>query len=380
MKGTSMTAKQRVHFALEGKPVDRFPVTVCYNQLYCRDHFSELTERPHWEMWKWMHASPEDHLDTYKCILDKVPFDILQPQIAPSLSDRQHVRFIEHNGEMLLHNTLANSFQPLCPASGHAFESTANETQYIFDRSDIKTHIRKITAADILSTGSTDYMRATADALGKDRFILTAGVLGTLYACHQYVGLTNLFSMLVEAPDLIDEMATHILEQNIEHIRAYASAGGDAIYIDDATATCDMISIKHYERFSLPYMTQMVDEIHRLGHKAILIYFGGIADRLDQIVSTGADGLIMEASMKTYVNDISEIAQKIGQRITLFGNIDPIGILQDADDPALDNEISRQLAAAKHTRGFVLCNGSPITPSTPLARVQKYLRSGRALQ
>jgi hypothetical protein len=35
----------------------------------------------------------------------------------------------------------------------------------------------------------------------------------------------------------------------------------------------------------------MVKEIHHLGHKAILIYFGGIADRLEQIASIGADAL-----------------------------------------------------------------------------------------
>jgi hypothetical protein len=38
-----MTSKQRVHAALEGRPVDRPPVTALYNMLYYQDHFPELT-------------------------------------------------------------------------------------------------------------------------------------------------------------------------------------------------------------------------------------------------------------------------------------------------------------------------------------------------
>jgi len=38
-----VNSKERIHAALEGKPVDRMPVTVLYNQLYHLDYFAELT-------------------------------------------------------------------------------------------------------------------------------------------------------------------------------------------------------------------------------------------------------------------------------------------------------------------------------------------------
>jgi hypothetical protein len=73
-----------------------------------------------------------------------------------------------------------------------------------------------------------------------------------------------------------------VISHTCERIRALALTGGDAIYIDDATATCDMISVAHYERFSLPYMREEVREIQALGKKAIVIYFGGVSDRIEQ--------------------------------------------------------------------------------------------------
>jgi uroporphyrinogen decarboxylase len=186
--------------------------------------------------------------------------------------------------------------------------------------------------------------------------------------------------MLRSDPEFMDYICARITEQNVEHIRALAAQGGDGIYIDDATATSDMISAKHYERFSLPYMKAMVDEIHRLGHKAIIIYFGGIADRLEQLASVGADGLSMETTMKGYVNDIDEIARAIGSRMTLFGNIDPLGILQDATDTELESEMRRQADAGRQGRAFIMSTGSPITPDTPLSRVQRFLELGRQIR
>ena len=137
-----------------------------------------------------------------------------------------------------------------------------------------------------------------------------------------------------------------------------------------------MISVAHYERFSLPAMSALVDEIHRLGHKAIVIYFGGIADRLDQVASIGADGLLVETSMKTYINDIGDFTARIGDRTTLFGNIDPVGVIQNGSDEEMEAEIRRQVDAGRRGRGFILSPASPLTPSTPIDRIQRFIELG----
>ena len=171
---------------------------------------------------------------------------------------------------------------------------------------------------------------------------LPGRVAGTLYSCAGYLGQTNTFAMLVDNPALVDDVCARVTEQNIEVIRRLADTGGDAIIIDDATATADMISVPHFERFSLPYMKALVDEIHLAGLKAIVIYFGAVMDRLDQIASIGADALSVECSMKGYVNDIDAIARRIGNRLSLFANIDPVGVLEQGSDATLEHEIERQ--------------------------------------
>ena len=373
-----MTSKERVHAALEGRPVDRLPVAVLYSYLYHLDHFSELTGRPQWEAHKWTCAPTEEHLRVYRQLIRLTPFDVLEPLRAPSREERENVEFTFKDGQLLRRDKKRGTSQLVTMASGHAGDYAANETRYVFSKQDADDQIKLWRAEQLLAAGVNDYVDATAAALGKDHFLLLS--MGcVLYACHLYVGLTNLYGMLIEEPDLVDYLCGKILEQNIENIRSLAAADIDAIFLDDATATSDMISVAHYERFSLPYVTEMVREIHRLNRKAILIYYGGLADRLEQIASTGADGLLMETSMKGYVNDLEATAEAIGDRMTLFGNIDPVGVLQNASDAELESVIRRQVAAGRKARGFIISTGSPITPATPLSRVQTFLRLAREI-
>jgi len=373
-----MTERERVHAALEGRPVDRTPVTSLYNMLYYQDHFSKLTGRPQWEQWRWRYADSEEHLATYVKLIRQAPFEILQPQHAPSRDEREHTEIIERDGEYFLHNTRHDTLTPIRTRSGHTTDYSYNETQHVSDRADIAEKIAITSAEDMLATGCMDYVEATVAALGEDHFIMPGGVAGAFWCSHFWVGLTNLLEMAVEKPDLVDTLNRRMLEQNIEHLRLFAAAGGDAIYVDDALATSDMISVAHYERFCLPYMVEMVREIHRLGKKAIIIYYGGVSDRLEQIASIGADGFSMETTMKSYVNDIEEIAGRIGDRVTLFGNVDPVNILQRGTDAQLQTEVRRQARAASRARGFIMCTGSPITPSTPLGRVRRFIELGSA--
>jgi len=371
-----MTNKERVIAALQGNPVDRMPVTSLYNMLYHQDHFSELTGLPQYRLREWLSSSPEHFIEIFSTIHQQVPFELLQPHSgAPSRAWREQQEFVEKDGGFYRHDRQTDDWERLdvATSSGHATDYHAEEERHVFSIDDVNERVQATSAEQQVAAGRNDYITAVVERFGPSEFILSGGVIGIPYSCGWHVGLTNVFSMMLEETDLLDYLSKKILEQNIESIRCLAAAGGDAIYIDDATATCDMISVKHYERFSLPYMQEMVREIHRLGQKAILIYFGGIADRLEQIASIGADGLLMEATMKGFVNDVDTTVQTIGNRTTVFANIDPVEIMQNGTDGTLAAEIQRQVTAGRKGRGFIISTASPITPSTPLSRVQRFI-------
>lgn len=374
-----MTSKQRVHAALEGRPVDRCPVTASYSQLYFQDHVAAITGGPWWEVHRW-YASPVDrHVAVYRRLLEATPFELLQPCAGPG-GDPADIEFVERPDGPYRYEKRAGRWTRLeRHASGFAFDYRANGTRHVYTRDDIDRRLPAPGPDRAPGPDECPYLRAAVREFGRDHFVITGGVIGTLYSCGLHVGQTNVFAMLLDEPDLVQALCERITACNIAEIRRMAAFGGDAIYIDDATATSDMISRAMYERFSLPYMKAMVEEIHRLNHKAIVIYFGGVMDRLEFIAATGADALNMECSMKGFVNDLGEAARRIGERMALYTNIDPVGVLQNGTDADLEAEIRRQVEAGRAARGLIISTASPITPSTPLARVQRFLELGREL-
>ncbi|MCM8830457.1 MAG: uroporphyrinogen decarboxylase family protein [Candidatus Omnitrophica bacterium] len=246
-----MTPKERIYGALEGRPVDLMPVAVLYSHLYFQDHFTELTGKPRLELLRWLYSEPEEYLNLYKHLISNVPFDILEPHSSPPYKVRKNIEFVEEEGKIYLHNKKEGTFEPVKIAEGHTFESVANEQQKVFDKEDVRKI--KISNAEELME-NYDYARVIIKEMGTTHFVITTGLTGILWNCHNYLGYTNTLMMLAERSTLLDYLGRKLLEQKLEQIRSACLCGGDAIFIDDALAYSDVISRRHYEEFVLPYI------------------------------------------------------------------------------------------------------------------------------
>jgi len=372
-----MTSKERVLAVLDGRAVDRFPVAAPYLQLLQEDHWCELTGRPAWRFYEWMLQEPGEHAREYGRYLEQLPFDFLTPQHAMPTEQRRALEVVEEADGHYYHDRRSGE-RRLLNEDLHQMHGGPNVSQTVFNSEDVDRLVKVAPARDQLASGRHDYIREAARASGRDRFILT-GVINTFYQCSAYLGEENLFAMLYDDPALVHYLSTRLLERTVEDVRAAAAAGSDGIWVDDALSTCDLISLAFYERFSRPYAKALVDEIHAQGKKAVLIYFGGIADRVKQIASIGADSLQFEASMKGYVNDLGDIAAQVGDSICLWGNLNPVEDVQEATEAEMRERMAAQVAIGKRQGRFVISTGSPITPLTPLPRVRRYIETGWAL-
>ena len=355
-----------------GRRPDRLPVTISYTPLMQREHWEEITGQPAWTWHRWCYTSPDEHLEGYRELDKALPLDVIEPLDAPPLEVREHTRVVRRPGGCSIVNTRTGEERWVTEDLAHVAPA-ANEKRSVFTRRDADERIRVVSAERAIAAGVNDYRAKVVETMGPTRFILSGGVTGAFWGCTGHLGETNLLTLVRDDPQLVDYLCARILEQHIERIRVLCAAGGDAVFIDDALTTSEMISLADYERFSMPYVRRMVEEIHAHGMKAIVIYFGGVADRLEHIASLGADGLMVETSMKSYTNDIGEIAETLGGRMVLFGNIDPVNVIWRGSDAELQREVARQAAVGRRYGRFVMCTGSPVTPATPLARIRRFI-------
>jgi hypothetical protein len=371
-----MNSREWVSAAIEGRALKHFPVIAPYVFLSNADHWVQVTGEPVYKFYEWALAEPSIHALGYQPFYEAMPFDWFQAWQAPSRADRENIHIVCKDGIPFFHDRRTDSLS-LVPNTIHEAGSGGgeNETRYIYDSNDVKKLIKVERAETLVARGVNDYIEA-ALPLHRDRFVVTCGIVNTFYSCVYYLGMQHFYCMLLEEPDLIHEMSKRILEKNIETIRAGAIAGGDAIYIDDATATNDMVSLRMYEEFALPYLVEEVKEIHRLGLKAIVYYFGGIADRVEQIVSSGLDLLMMETSMKCYVNYYAAISRQIAGRCCLGGNLNPYSDVELACEADLEQSIRQQAAAGRLNGKHITSTGSPLTPGTSVARIARFIELG----
>lgn len=367
-----MNSRELMLAAFDGAPTERFPVCVPYLHLMQREHWAEIYGESPWHYYEWARADPDEHVKGYRRLVEALPFDVIGSIGAPPPEVRGRSVVQKRGDGCFITDRKTGEQRKVTEDLAH-MEGAANEQRHAFTRADVDERVCLYRAEDVVGRGRMDYAVKTVEVLGGTHFILTGGVVGTWWGCTELFGLTNRFALLREEPDLVEYASKKLLARTIEDIRVLVGAGGDAIWVDDATSTCDCISVADYERFCMPYVREMVREIQSHGHKAILVYFGGVADRVEQIDSLGADGLSVETTMKNYVNDISDVAGRLSGRTCLFGNIDPVGVVQRGTDEGLVAEIERQAAVGRSYGRFVMCTGSPITPPTPLSRIRRFI-------
>ena len=375
-----MTPKERMYAAIEGRQPDILPVAASYVMLSNADHWEELTGLPVWKYYEWsLTADMGWYREISRLIYGQLPFDVVQPMVCNHNYRGENIAVVEKGGKHFFHDKKKGTYTPV-PETIHESGSGGgeNETRYIFTKQDARERLKVVKMEQLIANGNP-YLEETVKLYGDTHFILGSGIVNTFFSNVYHVGMMEFYAMLHEEPELVKYISELVLEQNIEYIRAVGKSGSDAMFIDDATATSDMISVRMYEEFSLPYMIEQVKEIKRQGMKAFVIYFGGISDRVEQIASTGADVLMMETSMKGYVNDYTSIARRLGGQICLAGNLDPYGDIELLSDEGLEARMTVMAKAGREYGRYFTCTGSPLTPKTPLKRIQKYIDIGHRL-
>lgn len=376
---TEMTPRERMLATFAGQPVDHFPVHAPYLMLLQADHWVKITGMPPQTYYAWCLQEPEEHIKEYERFHRVLPFDISQPNFyVASREARRRRRIVPgEQGKWYEEDPLEGTRHELV-LNLHEKDQDAEWERVVFSEKDADEHIPVRTAAEILEGGEMDYVAAYVRAYGRTRYV-AGNLVNAFYNSSWSVGLKNRFLMLHDEPELLHYVIQKHHRRNIETARAMKAVGTDMIFIDDATATKDMISVKMYNEFSLPYLRELVAEIQNLGMKAVLIYFGGIADRVEEIVSTGADGLQMETSMKGFVNDLDKVAAQVNNRMLMFGNLNPLDDIELLDDDALEKAVAAQIAVGRRYGRFVSCAGSPLTPRTSLERMQNYIHLAQTL-
>ena len=128
-----------------------------------------------------------------------------------------------------------------------------------------------------------------------------------------------------------------------------------------------------YARFALPYQQRVFQVWKEHGITGSLLYICGDSTYvLELYADTGADLIEIDS-----IGDLSVAKQKIGDRVTLVGNVHTVNDLFQGTPEMVRVASQRRIQKAGGGRGFILGSDCIVPRNTPIENVRKMVRAAR---
>jgi len=369
-----MTGRQKIEAAFSKDGTREIPAVICYEGIYVRDHWQQLTSYPWWYRYA---PDIERQMLWRREVITKTGQDWFVLPLFYSREDQQNLSIeVRSEGVLLVDRRTGKEEKLAEPQIGgwsesdgpqsigpHHLPETPDEIDDLiplpsdFNPSEIMTDGRRDLASQLLKEFDDLYPIFYADS--------------PLWRLYRVLGFEGTMILIAARPDLVEHACQRLLTLEIHAVREAALLGAACIWI--AECVTDMISPRAFASLNMPTLCQLVEEIRALGLKSIYGYCGNPAGKWEHLISVGADALALEESKKNFVIDIEDVVARVQGRCTVLGNLDAVGVLQDGTDEQLRTEISRQIAAGRRNGNrFIMNLGSPVTPGTSVERVRLY--------
>jgi uroporphyrinogen-III decarboxylase len=148
-----------------------------------------------------------------------------------------------------------------------------------------------------------------------------------------------------------------------------AATGVDAVKISSPFAGAGFLSTAFYRSFVLPCESRIVRAIEGRGARAYIHTCGDIHDRLELMADSGASGIECLDPPPLGRVELEDAKARVGDRIFIKGNIDPVHVLLSGDTEAARADARRRIAVGKPGGRYILSTACSIAPRTPRENV-----------
>jgi uroporphyrinogen decarboxylase len=172
--------------------------------------------------------------------------------------------------------------------------------------------------------------------------------------------------MMFADPRTFHALLDKIADTVIAYLNAQIEAGAQVVQLFDSWA--GELSPRDYQEFALPYQQKIFQSIDRDRAPAIL-FVNGCGNFLEKMATTGADVLSIDWRV-----DIAEARRRVGENITLQGNLDPCVLLTT---PEIVAERARELIKTGGGHRHILNLGHGILPMTPVENARAFIEAAK---
>jgi uroporphyrinogen decarboxylase len=196
-----------------------------------------------------------------------------------------------------------------------------------------------------------------------------AGAPWTLaaYASEQKLSrdLVALTAMSYREVGFLDRLLDRMAELSAEALRVQIEAGADVVQIFDTWA--GVLAPDRFARFAGRALRRVIDALPA-DRPPVIVYARGATHLVDELAGLGADVVSLDWRV-----DLAEVAARLGQRVSLQGNLDPAALL--APPPEIERRVAELIEQGRKARGHIVNLGHGIQPQTPVEGVAAFVRA-----
>lgn len=175
--------------------------------------------------------------------------------------------------------------------------------------------------------------------------------------------------MMKEQPQVLHELLNKLALSVIDYLNGQIKAGAQALQIFDTWGGA--LATAEYFEFSLKYMQQIIDGLikeHDGRQIPVILFTKNGGQWIEKIADTGCAGIGVDWTI-----NIGEARERVGDRVTLQGNMNPAVLLESHDD--IRTEVKRILEDFGPHNGHVFNLGHGITPEVNPENARVFIES-----
>lgn len=197
-------------------------------------------------------------------------------------------------------------------------------------------------------------------------------IRGPLDLATEIRGMGPFLSDMYRHPEYVHRLLDIATQTEIEFVKAMDEVAGEAKIIFMCDDIPGLISPKFFDEFGFPYMKKIFDAFN----KKLRIYHNckNSMHILERLTDTG-----FQVFNFSFENKIVETKSRIGKRVCLMGNVEPIGIFLKGSPKEIENVCREQIKVAGPGGGYVLsvgggCYGPDQSMDAMISAASKYGR------
>jgi uroporphyrinogen decarboxylase len=232
---------------------------------------------------------------------------------------------------------------------------------------DYSTDIEKIGIVDPSKAGRlpviVEGVRRLRELCGGEK-VVVAYLQAPFRLAAMLRGVERFLKDCLQKRETVLQLLEIVTSSQIVYGTALGHAGADLIEVSDPMSSGDIVVRKQYRELGFSYSRRLIQHLKLSGVKVIHHACGNTTDRLDMFRDLGADVLSLDQAVS-----LGEARRILGDDIILFGNVDPLVLLNGT--PSDVKNLSKECIEKAGRRGsFILSSGCLISADTPFDNVR----------